>query len=161
MIQTIIVGHLAVAAFYDVRYRKVPNAVVLSLGFLGIVYQVMVGRGMHAVTGIVCAFLVTLLPAMFRGMGMGDQKLLMAVGSWMGGSDVYQLFLLSLCLSILIMFLYPRRWVLLSQNLYCVYIGWFAHKQLWLPSVRGSALSQPFAVAIFASYCIFLLGDSL
>lgn len=159
MTQVLLMGCLFLAACWDWRFRRVPNKLVLFLGLAGFLYHTTLGEGWLALKGVALAFVLTFLPVSVRGMGMGDQKLLMAVAAWIGGDNVYLLFLISLIVSILPIFLYPKRWIKLYTNMYTLLVGWVTHRQVWLPSIHRSAYSLPYAVSLGISYCFLLARE--
>lgn len=78
---------LAAAGVWDVRHRRVPNALNFGLAALGLAYQ----AALHGLEGVAygalgwivmlfCMFVPFLL-GLYRG---GDAKLVMAVGAWLG-----------------------------------------------------------------------------
>lgn len=152
MIDAVLFGFLAAAAYFDWRRRKVPNMLTLPLMIAGLLYQWHFGSGWLAVMGIAAAFLLTLGLVACKGMGMGDQKLLMAVGAWGGWTDVCSLFLYSILLGLLVITLHPRIWARLWGNMRVVVIGWRAHQQLWLPGPGETAFSFPYAVLLLGAF---------
>ncbi|HJT27647.1 MAG TPA: A24 family peptidase [Pyrinomonadaceae bacterium] len=77
--------------YYDVRYRRIPNMLVLSLLIGGLTINISFGGLNGALTsleGLALAFLPMLLIHMFGAMGAGDVKLFGAVGSVIGVSMV-------------------------------------------------------------------------
>lgn len=85
------------AAWYDVRFRKIPNW--LSIGSLGfaLILQAMSGMSgvQAAVLGVLCAFAVYFPLYLLRGMGAGDVKLMAAIGALVGPRDWVMIFLLT------------------------------------------------------------------
>ncbi|QQE74604.1 prepilin peptidase [Brevibacillus composti] len=147
---------LGLAAFFDWRYRRIPNLITFPVMAAGLIYQSLAGTGWAALTGMAGGFLLTVLPVALRGMGMGDQKLLMAVGAWSSWGDVYLFFLCSIGVCLLVMFCLPRIWRRLGQNLKIMFMGWIAHRQFWLPQTAHSALSFPYAVPLLGAYLVQL-----
>jgi prepilin peptidase CpaA len=77
--------------YYDVRYRRIPNVLVLSLLIGGLTLNICFGGLSGALTsleGFALAFLPMFLIHMFGAMGAGDVKLFAAVGSVIGVSMV-------------------------------------------------------------------------
>jgi len=145
---------LVVAAWLDWRNRRIPNWLTMPLMVVGLFFQFADGTGWLAFTGIAGGFLLTLVPVGLKGMGMGDQKLLMAVGAWSTWSEVYSLFLLSIMLCLASVVLIPRSWIRLRSNLQLMLVGWAAHRQLWIPALQKSAVSFSYAVWLLAAYVL-------
>lgn len=148
---------LVAAAWMDWRYRKVPNTIIFPFLIGGLLFQFLTGRGWVALGGIGMAFLLTLLPVLLRGMGMGDQKLLIAVGAWTSYSDLYTLFLYSIYSCLLLLLCLPGRWRALRQNVMVLSAGWKGHRAVWLPAVEKSALSLPYGVHLLFAYILFIV----
>ncbi|QRG67838.1 A24 family peptidase [Brevibacillus choshinensis] len=145
---------LAIAACFDWRQRKVPNALTLPAMAVGLWYQYQTGTAWTAWGGLGGAFLLTFGPVACKGMGMGDQKLLMAVGAWSSWTVVFSLFLYAILLCVLTTFFVPRTWSRLRANLLTLATGWKAHREMWLPEREQSAYSLPFGVFLLAAYGI-------
>jgi prepilin peptidase CpaA len=81
----------AFIVYYDVRYRRIPNLLVLSLLIGGLTINISFGGFNGALTsleGFALAFLPMFLIHLFGAMGAGDVKLFGAVGSVIGVSMV-------------------------------------------------------------------------
>ncbi|MGE7273412.1 A24 family peptidase [Brevibacillus panacihumi] len=152
---------LVVAAWFDWRNRKIPNLLTMPMMAAGLLFQFAGGTGWLAFTGIAGGFLLTLVPVGLKGMGMGDQKLLMAVGAWSGWSEVYSVFLLSILLCLASVVLVPRSWMRLHVNLNLMLVGWAAHRQLWIPALQKSAVSFSYAVWLLAAYVLHSMWSSM
>jgi prepilin peptidase CpaA len=149
---------LAAAAWSDWRMRKVPNRLTFPFMTAGLLYQFWQGTAVSALAGILLAFVLTLFPAMLRGLGMGDQKLLMAAGAWTNPEQVYLLFLYALCSCLLTAICVPSRWPRLRTNMILFAAGWYGHRQLWFPERTASALSFPFAVHLLVAFTAERIG---
>jgi prepilin peptidase CpaA len=82
--------------YYDVRYRRIPNVLVLGLLIGGLTINVAFGGfggALTSVEGLALAFLPMFLIHAFGAMGAGDVKLFAAVGSVVGVSMVPLTFL--------------------------------------------------------------------
>ncbi|MDA7951872.1 MAG: A24 family peptidase [Pirellulaceae bacterium] len=115
----------AIATFYDLRERRIPNALTLPLFLLGILFQLITG---YLEDGFLSAFSYLgqgLLAATIGGVlflalwllgkaGAGDLKLIVAIGLWMELQSLMLLILLSTIATIL---LAPfSRWIPKDPN---------------------------------------------
>lgn len=155
MTAVVIALFLGLAAWCDWRTRKIPNMLVFSFMLIGILCQLGNGEGVVAFGGIITAFFLTLIPVLCRGMGMGDQKLLMAVGAWTSYTEVYQIAIGSLVSCLVFLICAPRTWRKLIHNMSVVSAEWYGHREVWLPDPTRSALSFPYAIHLFLTY-VFL-----
>lgn len=78
------------AAVTDFRIHKIPNWLTVPTAILGLVYHAifsstgpLTGIG-FALAGFAVGFVLLILPAVLGGGGMGDVKLLAALGAWLG-----------------------------------------------------------------------------
>ena len=82
--------------YYDVRYRRIPNVLVLSLLIGGLLINISFGGftgALASLEGLALAFLPMFLIHLFGAMGAGDVKLFGAVGSVIGVAMVPLTFL--------------------------------------------------------------------
>ena len=76
-----------VAAVVDLRIHRIPNYLTVPTAVLGIAYHTFApgGLGMLAgLAGFAVGFCLLLIPGLLGGGGMGDVKLLAALGAWLG-----------------------------------------------------------------------------
>jgi prepilin peptidase CpaA len=88
--QAILVLVVCLAAIYDLRYRRIPNWLVLTGLVLGLAVNTFLFEwaGLaRALLGIGLAFLIYFPLYLLRGMGAGDVKLMAAVGAIVGWED--------------------------------------------------------------------------
>nr|WP_243368280.1 prepilin peptidase [Fundidesulfovibrio soli] len=78
---------VAFAAFFDIKYRRIPNALTASgtIAMLGLNYVFGSLDGLIAsLLGLVCAFAAHFLLFVWGALGAGDVKLLCVVGAALG-----------------------------------------------------------------------------
>src|SRR5580692_12667524 len=89
---------VVIAAVYDIRFRRIPNWLVLTGLLAGVVLNTLLleWSGVRAsLLGIILAFLVYFPLYLLRGMGAGDVKLMAAIGALVGPSNWFGIFVLS------------------------------------------------------------------
>src|SRR3982751_241998 len=85
-----------IITYYDVRYRRIPNAFVLATLTSGLALNAMGGglRGVEtSVEGCVLAFILMFMLHVFGAMGAGDVKLFAAIGAVTGAPLVLPTFI--------------------------------------------------------------------
>ena len=81
--------------YYDVRYRRIPNAFVLATLISGLTLNITIGGwqgGLYSIGGCVLAFILMFMLHVFGAMGAGDVKLFAAIGSVLGAQLVLPTF---------------------------------------------------------------------
>src|SRR5215475_8745338 len=81
--------------YHDVRYRRIPNPIVLATLISGLVMNVTLGGfsgGLNSVGGCLLAFILMFILHVFGAMGAGDVKLFAAIGSLLGAQLVLPTF---------------------------------------------------------------------
>ncbi|HEY0384850.1 MAG TPA: prepilin peptidase [Pyrinomonadaceae bacterium] len=84
-----------IITYYDVRYRRIPNAFVLATLLSGLIVNIIYGGLQGAITslgGCLLAFTLMFILHVFGAMGAGDVKLFAAVGSVTGAQLVVPTF---------------------------------------------------------------------
>jgi len=81
---------MLLAAYFDVRSRRIPNALTISGFAVAIILRFIAGpgAGIDGLTGAILAFVLCLPFFVLGVLGGGDAKLLMAVGAFMGPRDL-------------------------------------------------------------------------
>jgi prepilin signal peptidase PulO-like enzyme (type II secretory pathway) len=100
-ISAVLVAALAVLSAFDLRFRVIPNRIVLPAAALVLALQLVLFSD-DAVEWLAAGFggaLVMLLPGLIRpgAIGFGDVKLTLLLGFGLGGSIITALLLGSLC----------------------------------------------------------------
>src|SRR6185369_12819340 len=73
--------------YYDVRFRRIPNKLVLAALIAGLTINISLGGARGALSsmgGFAVAFIPMFLMHIFGAMGAGDVKLFAAIGSVVG-----------------------------------------------------------------------------
>ena len=92
---------VAIAALWDVRTRRIPNALIVVGLILGFLSAAMHGDWLAALSGGGLALGVGIIPFALRALGGGDVKAATVVGLFVGAQGVLKiLFLTALCCGI-------------------------------------------------------------
>ena len=83
----VVLGASLAAAIWDLRSRRIPNALTLPLVVTGLLYGLLAG-GLSGLGQAAAACVVVALPYIllfvFAGGGAGDAKMMGALGAWLG-----------------------------------------------------------------------------
>ena len=85
----------AVITYYDVRYRRIPNVIVLATLLAGLTINIALSQTtglLASLGGLALAFGLMLVPHVFGTMGAGDVKLFAAIGAVIGSRMVFPAF---------------------------------------------------------------------
>jgi prepilin peptidase CpaA len=90
---------VAAVALSDLNTRKIPNALVVAGGLLGLAIALHSGTILDSIAGIGAAFAIGIVPFALRALGAGDVKASMTVGSFVGALGVVKIILATALLS--------------------------------------------------------------
>jgi prepilin peptidase CpaA len=96
VIAALLVPLAIIITYYDVRYRRIPNAFVLATLASGLIINTIYGGlngTLMSLGGCALAFMLMFMLHIFGAMGAGDVKLFAAVGSLTGAHLVLPTFL--------------------------------------------------------------------
>lgn len=83
----LVAGFITAAAVTDYKTRKIPNWLTVPAAVLALVYHSFAPHGfglLMSLAGFAIGFCLLLLPWLLGGGGMGDVKMLAALGAWLG-----------------------------------------------------------------------------
>jgi prepilin peptidase CpaA len=98
LLQIVLLLLVGIAAVYDIRFRRIPNWLVLTglLAGVGLNTFLLHWSGVRAsLLGIGLAFLIYFPLYLLRGMGAGDVKLMAAIGAIVGPANWFGIFIVS------------------------------------------------------------------
>ena len=130
-----------VAAFTDLRSRRIPNWLVIPFLLLGIVVSVCL-NGWHGLgqsfAGLGLALLIFGFLFWIGGMGAGDVKLLAAIGAWVGPKQLlFALFYTSLAGGVMVL-----CWAVFGGFLWELFTGSSNVLFAWRKSDKAEKLPQ-------------------
>lgn len=161
---------LSWAVVEDLRSRRIPNWLTFSLALSGLVMSLTPWGGARigdALAGMLIGLALPLMLAAVGGMGMGDVKLLAAMGTWLGPGQILVVMLLTALAGgaiILLQSLWQRKTIALLGNTMMVAVSLINIPQLGTEQVRqtGQACRSvkrtvPYAVPIWIATVLAVL----
>lgn len=94
LVPSIVIGIGLAACVFDVRARRIPNALTISAAVAGLLYHAAssgVPGVQSAAAGWILGLLLLLPYFALGGMGGGDVKLVAALGAWLGPWETFWL----------------------------------------------------------------------
>jgi prepilin peptidase CpaA len=160
---------VAIAATFDIRYRRIPNWLVLAGIIVGCVWNLSAsgwsGLGRSA-AGLGLGFILYFPLYLIRARGAGDVKLLAAVGAITGPGNCLWIFLLTAILGgviALILLVFRGRvrktffnvgWIM--QDLMHLRAPWRSSDELDVTTTKGLRLPHAAMIAVGALAFIFI-----
>jgi prepilin peptidase CpaA len=95
---SVLAASVLTAAIYDVKARRIPNALNVALTMYGLMFHLVVAgwKGLlFSLAGLAVGLVLMLIPYALKGMGAGDVKLMAAVGSVVGTAAIVIVFALA------------------------------------------------------------------
>jgi prepilin peptidase CpaA len=167
-----VLGASLAAALWDLRQRRIPNALTLPLLGSGVVYSAWVG-GLSGAAGSLGGCLLAALPFVilftYAGGGAGDAKLMGAIGAWLGVWQSVWVLLAVVSAGALIG-LAQAAWhghlTDVRVRLAVIVRGWYVwfvsgHRAPQPPIGPAQSLQMPYGVSIFSGVFIAALGALL
>src|SRR5437879_10204099 len=129
IVQLLLLAVVAVAGFYDLRFRRIPNwlaliGLVVGIGLNSFLFEW--AGFQRALLGMGLSLLVYFPLYLLRAMGAGDAKLMAAVGSMLGWQNWIMLFIVTAILggvSAIVVLLFAGRVRKTFWN-----VGWILHE---------------------------------
>ena len=158
--------HLSGAAvYYDVRYQRIPNGLIITGLLLGFVYQIsrlqLMGLAVFG-AGIVLPVVLLSFLYYFRMMGAGDIKLLAMIGGFLGPADgllcIFYTFLFGGVIAVGLLF---KRRIFIKRILYFqMYVIQYLQTGQWCPYIRQEdrECCFCFSIPVFLSLTAYLGG---
>ena len=93
--------YAALAAVADIRLHRIPNYLTVPTALLGLLFHTLFSGWpwWYALAGFAVGFALLFVPWLFGGGGMGDVKLLAALGAWLGPKYMLYAFVVSVFLA--------------------------------------------------------------
>jgi prepilin peptidase CpaA len=160
---------VAIAAIFDIRYRRIPNWLVLAGLIVGLVWNVYASGWsglLRASEGLGLGFVLYFPLYLIRARGAGDVKLLAAVGAVAGPGNVVWIFILTAVLGgiiALLLLIFRGRvrqtffnvgWII--RDLLHLQAPWRSSDELDVTTNKGMRLPHGAMIAVGALAFIFI-----
>lgn len=159
------------AAVGDIRNRRIPNWLTLSLMVSGIARSFLSGSALSpldALLGLLVGFIVPFLLFAIGAVGGGDVKILAGIGAWLGWKGVLAIFVVEKVVGLIIVLVQCavqgnlralfRNSAMIAINVANVKTLGVEHVSQTGQSCRSVGRRLPFAVPLLAATLIVLLA---
>ncbi|MGD9645119.1 MAG: prepilin peptidase [Pirellulales bacterium] len=147
------------AAWTDLRSHRIPNALTVPAALAALAYHSLAPQGLGflmSLAGLGVGLALLFVPAALGGSGMGDVKLLAALGAWLGPKLVLVAFVLS-AVSAAFLAAAVLTYFACSQGVSKTQAKFLhAGQPVRKPGQRGPARVVPFAVPVALSTWLVL-----
>lgn len=75
---------LLICGYTDLKERRIPNIISIPFILIGIIINAFIGEYKLMLIGFGTAFIIGLISWILGGMGGGDFKLMVGIGTWLG-----------------------------------------------------------------------------
>jgi prepilin peptidase CpaA len=166
------IGLIVCAAVIDFRTRRIPNWLVLAMAVSGIVQSFGAGgtvTPLASIVGLLIGFFIMFPQFCLKGVYGGDVKLMAAIGAWVGGLAIFQIFVIQAVVGLviaLIQAMVQGRLTILMRNSMLLLINIVHLRELGLEHVSDTGTSSksferalPYAVPVLiATLLLITLG---
>jgi prepilin peptidase CpaA len=163
---------LLVAAFIDIRYRRIPNWLTFGLIAGGLVRAFClggIGGAGHSLLGLLTGGSLAVLLFAISALGGGDVKLLAGIGAWVGPGPVLAIFLVEAIVGMVIVLVQAAaqgRMRTLFRNTAVITANFAFASEVGLDNAVESGLAcksvarpLPYAVPVFvATFLVLSMG---
>lgn len=147
---------LLYSAYTDVVNGKIKNYITFPMMILGLILNTYMDglKGFQlSISGVISAIALSLIVfIIIRNLGMGDIKLLMGIGSFVGAVNLFSIYLLSLVLFLIVQAVVDKRFFSRLKE-----TGW--HIKIYTQTFEPIAFSKDDKPKAFAPY--ILMGTIL
>jgi len=117
-IYSLILAGTLIIGYTDIRWRTIPNAILIPLGVVVLLYKLMLGFEpfLWALFYALFWFGIGLIFYLIGGMGGGDVKFMAVIGAWLGIQNTYMILILASLLGFIWgLFIYTGLGILKSR----------------------------------------------
>ncbi len=153
----------ALIVYFDVRYRRIPNKIVLASLLTGLAVNAFWNGWnglLQSVEGCLAAFCLMLLLHFFGALGAGDVKLFAAIGGILGIGLVFKTFVIVVLMGgvlAIISMLYTGTARVTLQRVYVILVGFLPGWKMPRYEVTPDRHTIPYGVAITLGSLISLI----